>query len=98
MERIDVERDQAKDRAYRPPLVEAVTTKTRQSLQTKGKIQLQTLLKTVLLRVGQHAIGELFSFGGREGWHVQRLQVSIHPHLRRTIRCDMDVAPGHVHP
>src|SRR5256884_629139 len=58
IESLDVPRNGAEHGADGAALIEAVSAKTRQALQAKRKVQLQVFFEAVLLRVGQHAVGD----------------------------------------
>ena len=49
------------------------------------------LLESLLLRVGQHAVGERFGVGGRQVRPLEPLQMSVHTHLRRRVDGDVQV-------
>ena len=66
VERFDLVRNRTKNRADRAFLIEKIGTKTRHSLQTERKVEFEIFFKTMLLRVGQNRIGELFRFDGRQ--------------------------------
>src|SRR5579862_3143141 len=52
---LDLPRNGPEHGAHCAPLLEQIAAESRQVLETKGKIELQIFLETVLLRVGQHA-------------------------------------------
>ena len=53
-------------------LVEDVGAEARQPLDAEREVELEVLLEAVLLRVGQHAVGELLGLGGRRASGVRR--------------------------
>ena len=96
IESLDVPRNGAEHGADGAALIEAVSAKTRQALQAKRKVQLQVFFEAVLLRVGQHAVGQGLGIRGGERRHVQRTKFSMHANPRGAIGSDMEVAPPHL--
>ena len=58
--------NQPVDRADRAALVEHVAAEARQALDAEREVELERLLEALLLRVGEHAVGELLRVGGRQ--------------------------------
>src|SRR5215204_3053525 len=58
VERLDLVRDGAEDRADRAALVEEVGAEARQPTHAEREVQFKRLLEAVLLRVGQNRVGE----------------------------------------
>ena len=59
LEAADLVGDRAVDGGHRAALHEDVGAEARQPLDAEAEVQLEVLLEAVLLRVGQHAVGEL---------------------------------------
>ena len=83
VEGLDLERNHAEYGSRSAALVEAVRAETGQALQAKRKVQFEVLFKTVLLRIGHDAVGELLGLSRRQLRQVERHQVPVHAHLRR---------------
>ena len=83
LESFDLVRNGSIDRGDRAPLLEHVGAKPRQVLDAEREVELEGLFETVLLVVGEHAVGELLGFNSRERWHVERPQLTVHADLRR---------------
>ena len=79
----------------RTTLHENVRAKTRELLDAEGKIELEVLLETVLLIVGENAIGELLRLYRRERRHIERPQFAVHANLRWRVVGDVQVRPAH---
>jgi len=92
LEAADLFGNQPIDGADRPALVEHVAAKAREPLDAEGEVELQRLLEALLLRVGEHAVGEGLGVGRRHVGALETLQVPVHAHLRR--RADGDVEVG----
>src|SRR4051794_40181373 len=58
-EAADLLGNEAIDRSYRAALVEHIAAKAREPLDAEGEVELEGLLETLLLRVGQHAVAQL---------------------------------------
>ena len=54
------------------PLLEDVAAEAREPLDAEREVELQFLFEALLLRVGEHAIGELLRLHGGEGRQVRR--------------------------
>jgi len=92
VEGLDLVGDGAEDRADGPALVEEVGAEAREPPHAEGEVQLQVLLEAVLLRVGEHAVGERLGVGRRERAELfERAQVAVNPHLRRRVRRQVEV-------
>ena len=63
VEAADAIRDDAVDAGHRASLVEHVAPEASQSANSEGDVQLLRFLEPLLLRVGQHAVGQLFGVG-----------------------------------
>ena len=96
LKRPDLKRDYTKDSAGGSALIEQIAAEACQSLQSEGEIKLKVLLKSVLLRVGQHAISQLLRFRGSQHRHIQGLEMSMDPHLWRRVCGNVQVAPAHL--
>ena len=96
VEALDLPGNGTKNGADGAALIEHVAAKARQVLKSEGKVQLQVFLEAVLLRVGQHAVGQRLRVGGRQGRHIQGPQVSVNADARRAIRGDVEVAASHL--
>src|SRR5262252_10108149 len=77
--------------ADRPALIEAISAEASEVLQAEGKVQFQVFLEAVLLRIGQHAIGQRLGICGSQRWHVQRPELPVHAHPGSAISGDMEV-------
>ncbi len=85
-EGLDLVRDGAEDGADRAALVEEVGAEAREAAHAEGEVEFELLLEAVLLRVGEHAVGERLGVGGGERADaVEGAQVAVNAHLRR--RC-----------
>ena len=58
-----------------PRWLKQIAAETRQILQAEREVQLQIFLEPVLLRVGQHAIGQRLGVRRGQGSHIQRPQL-----------------------
>src|SRR5208283_1471516 len=58
VEALDLPRDGAEYGSYGAALLEDVASETGQVLQAERKVELEVFLEAMLLRVGEHAIGE----------------------------------------
>ena len=72
-------------------LVEHVRAEAGKALDSERKIELEILLEAVLLRIGEHRVGELFCFGRRQRRQIERRELAIDPDLRRRIRRDVKI-------
>ena len=66
-----------------------IATNTAPQVRVHG--ELQRLLEALLLRVGQHAVGQLLRFRGRHVGAFEARQVPVHADLRRRLRGDVKV-------
>ncbi len=85
VETFDLPRNGTEHRADRSALIEDVAAEAGQILQAEREVQLQVFFEAVLLRVGEHAVGQRLGVRGRQRRHVQRTQLSVHANSRR--RC-----------
>src|SRR5262249_6795823 len=92
LESLDLERNHAVNGPDSAAMVKAVAAEAVQAFQSEGKVQLQILFKTMLLRVGEDAVGELFGFRRSQRRHIERLQVPVHAHLWRRVGGDVEIA------
>ena len=97
LEAADLLRNQPVDRADRAALIEHVHAEARQALDAEREVELQRLLESLLLRVGQHAVGELLGFRRIHVSARQPHEVSVDTHLRRCGGGDMEVRALHLH-
>ena len=86
LEASDLLGNQPVDGADGAALVEHVAAEARQPLDAEREVELERLLEALLLRVGQHAVGQLLGVGGRQVGPVEALQVAVHAHLWRRVR------------
>ncbi len=97
VERLDLVRDGAEDRADRAALVEEVGAEARQSPHAEREVEFEVLLEAVLLRVGQDRVGEGLGVGGGERARAfDGAQVPVHAHLRRRVRRQVQVRAAHL--
>src|SRR5581483_10523933 len=92
VERLDLERDDAEDRAGGAALIEQVAAEAGQALEAEAEVELPVFFEAVLLRIGEHAVAELLGLSRLHGRHVERLQVAVYAHLRRRVGGDVEIA------
>ena len=73
-------------RGYCATLMKDVSAETRQALQAERKVQFQAFFQAVLLHVREHAVGKRFRIRSSQWRHVQRTELSVNAHARRTVR------------
>src|SRR5439155_21126259 len=96
VERFYLVRNGPEDRSYSSSRIEDISSKSRNTLNTKGKINLQLLFKTMLLSICQHAVSQLLSVRRRKrGEFGQGLEMSVHTHLGGRISSQMQVGSPH---
>ena len=78
----------------RPALVEDVAAEAREAADAEREVELQRLLEPLLLRIGEHAVGEPFRLGRPESRQVERLQLAVDADLRRRARRQVQVGPA----
>src|SRR4051795_3164947 len=66
----DLVRDLAVDRGRGAALIEDVRAESGQSLDAEGQVELEVLLEAMLLRIGEHRVGELFRLRRRQRRHI----------------------------
>ena len=84
------------DRADGATLIEDVASEACQILQAERKVQFQIFLEAMLLRVGEHTVGQRLGIRGGQRRHIQRTQSSVHAHARRAVGGDVQVAAAHL--
>src|SRR5438105_4646307 len=90
--------NRAEDRADRAALVEEIRAEARQTTDAEREVEFEVLFKPVLLRVRQHAVGERLRVGGGERADaLDGAQVSVHAHLRRRVRRQVEVRAAHLY-
>src|SRR5918993_1309981 len=72
-------------------MVVHVAAEARHASNAERKVQFQRLFKTLLLGVGQHAVGKRLAVRGRERRLRQPAQLPVHAHLRRAVDGQMEV-------
>ena len=89
--------DEPVDRADRAALGEDVAAEAgADRLDAEREVELHRLLEALLLRVGQHAVDQLFGFGRRQLGLLKALQAAVHADLRRGARRDVQVGSFHL--
>src|SRR5882762_272681 len=96
VEAFDFPRNRTEDGADRSPLIENVAAEAGQVFQTEGEVQLQVFFEAVFLRIRQNAISKRLGIRRSERWHVKRPEPPVHPHARRAICSDVEVAASHL--
>ena len=91
VERLDLLGDDAVDGRDGAALVEHVAAEAREAADAEREVELQRLLEALLLRVGQHAVGQRLRLGRPERRQVERLQLAVHADLRRRLRRQVQV-------
>ena len=81
----------AVDRGDGAALVEHVAAEARHAPDAEREVELERLLEPLLLRVGQHAVGQRLGVGGTERRQVEDLQLAVHADLRRRLRRQVQV-------
>ena len=97
LEAADLLGDQSIDCADRAALVEHVHAEARETLDTKREVELEGLFEPLLLRIGEHAVGELLRIGRRQCRTIQACQVAMDSDLGRRVRGDVEVRSLHLH-
>ena len=92
----DLVGDRAVDGRHRAALHEDVGAEAGQALDAEAEVQLQVLLEAMLLRVGEHAVGELLGLHRGQGRQVQRAQLAVHADLGRRVGGDVEVGAPHL--
>ena len=95
-ERLDLESDHAKHRGGGPALIKKIATEARQPFQSEREVEFQIFFEAMLLGIGEHAVSELLGLGRRQRRHVQRVQVPVHPDLRRRVGGNVQIAATHL--
>jgi hypothetical protein len=93
LEAADLLRNQPVDRRDRPALVEHVAAEARQPLDAEREVELHVLFEALLLRVGEHAVGQLLRVGRRERGSGHRAEVPVDADLGCRIGRDVQVGP-----
>ena len=96
LEAADLVGDRAVGGGHRAALHEDVGAEAGQALDAEAEVELQVLLEAVLLRVGEHAVGELLGLHGGQRRQVQRAQLAVDADLRRRVGGDVQVGPPHL--
>ncbi len=92
LERLDRDRDLPDHHGHAPALLEAVAAKPGEILNPEREIELVLLLEPLLLIFGQHRIGDLQGFLGRQGTFVRRIgDFAVDPELRPLACGDVQV-------
>ena len=91
LEVADLVGDRAVDGGHRAALHEDVGAEARQALDAEAEVELEVLLEAVLLRVGQHAVGELLGLDRGQRRQVQRPQLAVDADLGRRVGGDVEV-------
>ena len=91
VERLDLLGNDAVDGGDGAALVEDVAAEARDASDAEREVELERLLEPLLLRVGQHAVGQRLGVGGAERRQVEDLQLAVHADLRRRLRRQMQV-------
>ena len=91
LEAEDLVRDLPEDGGDGAALVEDVRAEARQALDAEREVELEVLLEAVLLRVGEHRVGELLGLRRRQRRHVQRHELAVDADLRRRVGRDVKV-------
>ena len=94
LERLDLLGNDAVDGADGAPLVEHVGAEPRHALDAEREVELERLLEPLLLRVGEHAVGELLRVGGCQIRAFQPLEMAMDADLRRRIDRQVEVGPS----
>ena len=97
LEAADLLGNQPVDGADRAALVEHVDAEAGQALDAEREVELERLLESLLLGVGEHAVGELLRLRRVQVGTGQPHQVSVDTHLRRSGGGDMEVRALHLH-
>ena len=92
VESLDFPGNRPKDGAHGAALMEDVAAETRQALQAERKVELQVFFEAMLLRVGQHAVGQRLGVRRGQRRHVQRPQMAVNAHPRRAVGREMQIA------
>ena len=90
-ERLDLFGNDPEDRRDRAALIEDVAAEPRHAPDAEREVELEGLLEPLLLRVGQHAVGQRLGIGGAEHRQVEDLQLPVHADLRRRLRRQVQV-------
>ena len=94
VEALDRFGDDPIDGGNRAALVEDVAAEAREAADAEREVELQRFLEALLLRVGEHAVGEPLRLGRAESRQVERLQLAVDADLRRRARRQMQVGPA----
>ncbi len=90
--------NQAVDGADGTALIEHVAAEPRaDGFDAERKVQLQRLLKSFLLRVGEDAVHELLGVRRRHLGQRQARELAMHPNLRRRTGGDVEIRAFHLH-
>jgi len=97
---LDFKRDHPEHSGHGATLIEQVAPESRHILDPKREVELKILFKTVLLPVGQDAIGQLLGIRRTERWHtLERFQLAMKANSGRGVRGNMQVGTSRInHP
>ena len=93
VEALDDLGNDAVDGGDRAALVEDVAAEAGDAADAEREVELERFLEALLLRVGQHAVGERLGLGRSERRQIERPQVAVHANLRRRVRREVQVGP-----
>ncbi len=91
LEAEDLVGDLPEDRRDGTALHEDVAAEPREALDPEGEVELEVLLETVLLNIGQDRVAELLGLRDSQRGVVQRLDVAVDSDHRRRVRRDVEV-------
>src|SRR5678815_3689257 len=69
----------------------------RDSFETEREVELQRFFEALLLRVGQHAVGERLGLRRRQVTALEPREMSVYAHLGRRVGRDVKVRAFHRH-